>query len=110
MAIADVESFPADIVPIEQVAQSAQGDPNPPVAERPAPVPTTRPEIVENAREVGDNMTDLKAPPTPEPKPRPVETAEAPPPAPKPTPPTPKPEPTPEPEQKPAPEPVPTTE
>ena len=110
MAIADVESFPVDIVPIEEVAQSVQGDRNAPVAERPAPVPTTRPEIVENAREVGDNMTDLKAPPTPEPKPRPVETAEAPPPAPKPTPPTPKPEPTPEPEQKPAPEPVPTTE
>ena len=110
MAIADVESFPVDIVPIEEVAQSVQGDRNAPVAERPAPVPTTRPEIVENAREVGDNMTDLKAPPTPEPKPRPVETAEAPPPAPKLTLPTPKPEPTPEPEQKPAPEPVPTTE
>ncbi len=109
MAIADVESFPVDIVPIEEIAQSVRGDRQAPVAEKPAPTPTTRPEPVENAQEVGDNTVDLKTPPTPEPKPRPVETAEAPPP-PKPTPPTPKPDPAREPEQKPEPQPVPTTE
>lgn len=111
MAIADVESFPVDIVPIEEIAQSVRGDRQAPVAEKPAPKPTTRPEVVENAREVGDNMTNLTAPPTPDPKPRPVETAEAPPPAPRPAPPTPAPEPTPEPPQRtPEPQPVPTTE
>lgn len=108
MAIADVESFPVDIVPIEEIAQSIKGDKKAPVAEKPAPKPTTRPEVVENAQEIGDNTVDLKAPPTPAPKPRPVETAEAPPPAPKPQPPTPKPEPAPQ--QKPEPQPVPTTE
>ena len=108
MAIADVESFPVDIVPIEEIAQSIKGDKKAPVAEKPAPKPTTRPEVVENAQEIGDNTVDLKAPPTPAPKPRPVETAEAPPPAPKPQPP--KPEPVPEPQQKPEPQPVPTTE
>ena len=110
MAIADVESFPVDIVPIEEFAQSVQGDRRAPVAETPAPKPTTRPEEVENAQEVGDNMTDLTTPPTPDPKPRPVETAEAPPPAPDPAPPTPKPEPQPEPARAPEPQPVPTTE
>lgn len=108
MAIADVESFPVDIVPIEEIAQSVQGERTAPVAEKPAPTPTTRPDIVENAQKVGDNTTDLATPPTPEPKPRPVETAEAPPPAPKPTPPTP--EPAPQPERQPEPQPVPTTE
>lgn len=125
MAIADVESFPVDIVPIEEIAQSIKGDKKAPVAEKPAPKPTTRPEVVENAREIGDNTVDLKAPPTPAPKPRQVETAEAPPPAPKPQPPAPKPEPAPqpkpqppapkpepvpEPQHKPEPQPVPTTE
>ena len=110
MAIADVESFPVDIVPIEEFAQSVKGDKKAPVAETPAPKPTKRPEIVEDAQEVGDNMTDLTTPPTPEAKPRPVETAEAPPPAPTPTPPTPKPEPQPEPQPKQEPQPVPTTE
>jgi len=109
MAIADVESFPVDIVPIEEIAQSVRGDRQAPVAERPAPTPTTRPEAVENAQEVGDNTVDLKAPPTPDPKPRPVETAEAPPPAPQPTP-TPTPVPEPEPQRQPEPQPQPTTE
>lgn len=109
MAIADVESFPVDIVPIEEIAQSVRGDRQAPVAERPAPTPTTRPEAVENAQEVGDNTVDLKAPPTPDPKPRPVETAEAPPPAPQPTP-TPVPQPEPEPQRQPEPQPQPTTE
>ena len=109
MAIANVESFPVDIVPIEEIAVSVQGDRRAPVAERPAPTPTTRPEIVENAQEVGDNTVDLKAPPTPDPKPRPVETAEAPPPAPQPTP-TPVPQPEPEPQRQPEPQPQPTTE
>ncbi|MCO5148092.1 MAG: TonB family protein [Aquamicrobium sp.] len=110
LELTNVESFPVDIVPIEEVAQSVRGDRQAPVAERPAPTPTTRPDVVENAREVGDNTTDLATPPTPDPKPRPVETAEAPPPAPEPTPPTPEPEPAPQPERQPEPQPVPTTE
>lgn len=109
MAIADVESFPVDIVPIEEVAVSVQGDRKAPAAEKPAPVPTSRPEIVENAEVAGDNMVDLKTPPTPDPKPRAVETAEAPPPAPRPAPPTPDPAPQPK-QPDPAPQPVPTTE
>lgn len=111
LALTNVESFPVDIVPIEEIAVSVQGDKKAPVAEKPAPKPTSREDVVEDAQEIGDNKVDLPTPPTPEPKPRPVETAEAPPPAPEPTPPTPEPQPTPEPPQKqPEPEPVPTTE
>jgi len=113
LELTNVESFPVDIVPIEEIAVSVKGDKSAPVAETPAPKPTSREEVVENAQEIGDNKVDLSTLPTPEPKPRPVETAEAPPPAPEPTPPTPEPQPTPEPPQKqpePKPEPVPTTE
>lgn len=107
----DVESFPIDIVPMEEFAQSVQGDREAPAAERPAPVPTTRPEPVEDAQNVGDNTVDLDTAPTPDPRPRPVETAAAPPPEPEPTPrpaeATPEPEPAPQPAP---PEPAPTTE
>lgn len=109
MLVADVESFPVDIVPIEDFAQSVQGERSAPVAERPAPTPTSRTETVEDAQTVGDNTLDLPTPPTPDPRPRPVETAEAPPPAPVPQP-TPEPTPEPEPQRQPEPQPVPTTE
>lgn len=106
MELGAVESFPVDIVPMEEVAQSVQGERTAPVSERPAPIPTTRPDNVENAQQVGDNTVDLSTPPTPDPSPRPVETAAAPPPAPTPTP-TPTPTPEPEPTPAPTPEPVP---
>ena len=104
------ESFPVDVVPIEEFAQSVSGNREASVAETPAPTPTTREDVVENAEQVGDNTVDLSTPPTPNPRPRPVETAEAPPPSD--TPPTPTPEPTPQPEPAPEPEPqpVPATE
>jgi len=111
LEVADVEAFPVDIVPIEEVSQVQKGEREAPVAERAAPVPTTRPEPVPDARNVGDNKTDLATPPTPEPATREVETAAAPPPSPKPAPkPTPEPEPKPAPQPKPQPTPVPAIE
>lgn len=106
--VADVESFPVDIVPMEEISQAQVGDKEAPVAEMPAPTPTTRPEPVENAEQVGNNTVDTAAPPTPEAKPTPVETAALPEPA---TEPAPIPEPVPEPEPVEAePAPVPATE
>lgn len=112
--LSNSESFPVDIVPIEEIAQSVRGERQAPVSERPAPTPTSRPEQVEDAQTVGDNMVDLSTPPTPDPRPRPVEAAEAPPPASEPTPPTPEPVPTPQeatpppqPQQEATPDPVP---
>lgn len=109
--VADVEALPVDIVPVESITQIQQGDKKAPMAEKPAPVPTTKPEVVADAQKVGDNSVDLDTPPTPVEKPRPVKSADAPPPSPEPAP-RPvedsKPEPVKQPEPKPVP--VPATE
>lgn len=109
--VADVEALPVDIVPVESMTQIQQGDKKAPMAEKPAPVPTTKPEVVADAQKVGDNSVDLDTPPTPVEKPRPVKSADAPPPSPEPAP-RPvedsKPEPVKQPEPKPVP--VPATE
>ena len=130
--VLDVESLPIDIVPIEEITRVLEGDKQAPIAETPAPRPTTRPAVVPDAQRFGDNSQDTQAPPTPDPKPREVETAAlpqaSPEPAPRPAPvvepepapappvpaPTPAPaaeaapQPAPEPEPEPAPEPEPT--
>lgn len=111
LEVADVESLPVDIIPIEELTQIQQGDKTATVNEKPAPKPTQRPDIVADAQKIGENSVDTEAKPTPEPKPRPVEAADAPPPSPEPTPKAaelPKPEPVKQPEPKP--EPVPATE
>lgn len=103
------ESFPVEVVPLEDISQTVQGESEAPVAETPAPEPTTREEPVEDARNIGDNEVDLSNPPTPDPKPREVETAAAPPPTDNPEP-APVEEPEPEPEPVDPPEPTPATE
>lgn len=109
--VADVEALPVDIIPVESITQIQQGDKKAPMAEKPAPLPTEKPEVVADAQKVGDNAVDLDTPPTPVEKPRPVKAAEAPAPSPEPAP-KPveqkKPEPVKLPEPKP--EPVPATE
>lgn len=108
MEVADVEAFPVDIVPVESITQIQQGDRKAPKAEKSTPVPTTRPDKVADARNVGDNTVDNNSPPTPTPKPQEVKAADAPPPSPEPAK-----KPTPEPakaEAKAEPLPVPATE
>ena len=84
LEVADVEAFPVDIVPVSEISQIQQGDKKAPKEERSAPIPTSRPEPVAEARNVGNNTVDLDSPPTPEAKPREVKAAEAPPPSPEP--------------------------
>ncbi|GAA4527751.1 hypothetical protein GCM10023174_15570 [Chelativorans composti] len=84
--VADVESLPVEIVPFEEIPQAALGDKQAPVADKPAPVPTQRPETVPEAQKVGDADVDTNVPPTPTPKPKPVQKAEEPAPAPEPAP------------------------
>ncbi len=86
LEVADIESFPVDIVPIEEVTNIQQGEKTATVKERAAPLPTKRPDIVPDAKKVGENTVDTEKPPTPEAKPTPVETAAAPPPSPEPAP------------------------
>jgi len=104
---ADVESVAVDIVPMEAVAQTLQGDKKAVMHEKPAPLPTQRPDIVPDAQKVGENSVDTEKPITPEAKPKPVDTTSAPPPAPTPIE-KPKPEDVPKPQEKP--KPIPATE
>ncbi|MBZ9796206.1 cell envelope integrity protein TolA [Mesorhizobium sp. ES1-4] len=80
----DVESVAVDIVPMEAIAQTLQGDKKAVMHEKPAPLPTQRPDIVPNAQKVGENSVDTEKPITPEAKPKPVDTTSAPAPAPTP--------------------------
>ena len=107
LAPSDVESIAVDIVPIEATAQVLQGDKKAVVHEKPAPTPTQRPDIVPDAKKVGENSVDTDKPITPDAKPKPVDTTSAPPPAPTPIE-KPKPEDVPKPQEKP--KPIPATE
>ena len=103
--VADIESLPVDIIPVESITQVQKGDKKATLSEKPAPVPTKRPDIVPDAQEVGENNVDTDKPPTPEAQPKPVEAAAVPAPSPKPEPKPadePKPEPVKQPEPKPA--------
>ncbi len=79
LEVANTEALPVDLVPIEEFSQIQQGDKKAPMAEHSAPVPTNRPDPVENAENFGDNNVDIKAPPTPAAKPSNNESAAAPP-------------------------------
>ncbi|MCG6857654.1 MAG: TonB C-terminal domain-containing protein [Salaquimonas sp.] len=90
LAVADVEALPIDIVPVEDLSRSVQGEKKADLTEKPAPTPTTRPQTVPDARNVGDakndkfserkpksdnrtpnNQRSEAAPPSPEPTPAP---------------------------------------
>jgi colicin import membrane protein len=107
LEVSDVEALPVDIVPLSELTQIQQGDKKAPMAEKAAPLPTERPDVVADAQKVGDNDIDTDNPPTPDGKPKPVKIAESVTPAPKPIA-KPKPEETPKPKEEP--KPVPATE
>lgn len=102
---ANVESVAVEIVPMEAVAQTLQGDKKAVMHEKPAPTPTKRPDIVPDAQKIGENSTDTDKPVTDEAKPKPVEKTAAPPPAPTPAE-KPKPEDAPKPKEEPKPTPA----
>ncbi|TGQ09914.1 MULTISPECIES: cell envelope integrity protein TolA [unclassified Mesorhizobium] len=85
MPTSDVESVAVDIVPMEAIAQTLQGDKKSVMHDKPAPVPTKRPDVVPDAQKVGENTVDTDKAVTDEAKPKPVEKTAAPPPAPTPT-------------------------
>jgi len=113
LEVADVESFPVSIVPVEEITQIQQGEKTAPISEKAAPTPTSRPEPVPDAQNAGDNSVDLTTSQAATPSPKEV-VSEAPPkpeekpaPKPEPVPETPKPEPVKVPEPRPEPEPAP---
>jgi len=113
LEVADVESFPVSIVPIEEITQIQQGEKTAPIAEKAAPTPTSRPDPVPDAVNAGDNTVDLKTAKAAKPSPKevvseaPPKPAEKPAPKPEPAPKTPTPEPVKVAEPKPAPDPAP---
>ncbi|OLP53618.1 hypothetical protein BJF92_05550 [Rhizobium rhizosphaerae] len=76
--VSDTEAMPVDIVPVEELTQIQQGEKTAPKAEKSAPAPTKRPDVVENAENMGDNSVDLKTPPRPSVKPVEKEASAAP--------------------------------
>ena len=114
LEVADVESFPVSIVPIEEITQIQQGEKTAPVAEFAAPIPTSRPDPVPDAENAGDNNVDLETVKEAAPSPKevvsqaPPKPAEKPAPIPEPAPEKPAAEPVKAPEPKPEPTPVPT--
>jgi outer membrane biosynthesis protein TonB len=107
--VASIESLPVDIIPVKDFTKIAKGDKKAAMAERPAPKPTERPDIVKDAINTGDNKVDLKNAPTPDPNPREVQKTATPPPAPKPET-VAKPDPSPKPSEAAKANPVPATE
>lgn len=92
--VADVEAVPVDIIPVASITQLQQGAREAPARDVVAPVPTKRPDPVEDATTIGNNDIDLKAADTEKTAERTVEKAEE---IRKVEPPAPDPEPTPEP-------------
>ena len=72
LEVADVEAFPVEIVPVDEIARIQLGDRKAPAAEKPAPIPTIKPDAVPDAKEIGNNSVDLDSPPTPQAKPQEV--------------------------------------
>jgi outer membrane biosynthesis protein TonB len=67
--VSNMETLPVELVPIEELTQIQQGDKSAPMADKSAPVPTSRPDVVPDAQNFGNNTVDVEAPPTPETKP-----------------------------------------
>jgi outer membrane biosynthesis protein TonB len=84
--VADVEAVSVDVVPVESITQTQQGDKKAVMKEKSAPTPTKKPSIVPDATKVGEADVDNDKKPTPEPTPRPVEAKDAPAPSPTPAP------------------------
>ncbi len=73
LEVADTESLPVDIVPLSELTQIQQGDKKAVMRDKPAPVPTQRPDVVPDAQKVGENSVDTDKAITPDAKPKPVE-------------------------------------
>ncbi|TPW32701.1 hypothetical protein [Pararhizobium mangrovi] len=73
--VADMEAVPVDIVPVESITRTEQGDKKAPKSDTPAPKPTQRPDPVKDAKNVGDNTVDLDGPSGEKPSKREVKAA-----------------------------------
>lgn len=72
LSVADVEALPVDIIPIEALTKTVQGDKKAPVAEVAAPKPTSKPKIEKPATNIGNTKLDTKSSKSTKPSPTPV--------------------------------------
>ena len=88
MQVAREEAINVESIPIEEYTRLIEGAREADFSEAPAPVPTERPQTVEEAVNTGDADTDIRSDPQPEAADVPVETArlETAPPVPEPSP------------------------
>lgn len=63
LKVADVSALSVDVIPYEQLTGIIEGAKKAPLADRPAPMPTTRPKEVKKAVHVGDTKADTKSTP-----------------------------------------------
>jgi hypothetical protein len=75
LSVADVKALPVDIIPIEALTKTVQGDKKAPVADIAAPKPTAKPKIEKPVTNVGDTKFDTKSSKSVEPSPKPVVAA-----------------------------------
>ena len=76
--VADIEALPVDIIPVASITQIQEGERDASAAERAAPAPTERQDVVEDAQNTGNNDIDLKTTPTERPSDRSIEAASEP--------------------------------
>ncbi|WP_275784871.1 TonB C-terminal domain-containing protein [Pararhizobium gei] len=67
--VSNMEAIPVDMVSVEDITQTQQGDDKAPQSEKPSPVPTKKPAEDNAGENIGENDVDLKTPPKPESKP-----------------------------------------
>ena len=72
LSVADVEALPVDIIPIEALTKTVQGNKKAPVADIAAPKPTAKPKNEKPAKNVGNTKIDTKSSKSTEPSPTPV--------------------------------------
>lgn len=73
-----MDAAQAGAISVDFVADTTvAGDQKATLNEKPAPMPTDRPDTVADAKELGNNTVDSKAPPVPDAKPKVVELADA---------------------------------
>jgi outer membrane biosynthesis protein TonB len=86
MVVADVEAVPVDIIPVESITQTQQGDKKADLKEKATPIPTKKPDVVPDAQKVGEAKIDSDTKATPDPELKQVEAKDAPAPSPDPAP------------------------
>lgn len=109
LEVAEVESISVEIISFSDVSEAVQGEKEADLRDTPAPIPTKRPDVNLEAKNVGDTKVDVKTEREEKLIEKPVEVKKAAPPPPAPTP-TPRPEVTPEPQTTKEEAPAPTTE